>query len=300
MSLATIGFIGTGVMGRSMAGHLLDAGHPMIVHTRTRSRAAELLRRGAEWAETPRAAAERAEVVISIVGLPEDVESVHLGREGTLAADRRPRLIIDMTTSRPSLARTIAVAARERGVGSLDAPVSGGDLGARSATLSIMVGGDEADVAEALPVLGRLGKTIVRHGGPGAGQHAKMVNQVLIAATMMGLCEGLAYSRAAGLDGERVIESLSVGAAGSWSLAHLAPRILRRDFAPGFFVEHFIKDLGIALDEAARMRLALPALALARQLYEALRARGHGHEGTQALTLLYEALCGAARDDSER
>lgn len=295
-ALPTIGFIGLGVMGRSMAGHLLEAGHPLVLFTRTRERVGALLdsfiERGAAWMETPRAVAERSDVVISIVGHPEDVEEVHLGREGTLAADRPPRLVIDMTTSRPRLAEAIASQARHRGVGALDAPVSGGDIGARQATLSIMVGGEEVDVAEALPILRRLGRTIVHHGGAGCGQHAKMVNQILIASTMMGLCEGLLYARLAGLDGARVIESVSVGAAGSWSISNLGPRILRRDFDPGFFVEHFLKDLGIALEEASRLGAPLPGTALARQLYESLRAQRHGRAGTQALMLVYEALAG--------
>ena len=276
-----------------MAGHLLAAGHPLVVHTRTRATADELLARGARWADSPRAAADGAEVVVSMVGHPHDVDEVHLGAHGTLAAARPPRIIIDMTTSRPALAVAVAEAARARGVGAVDAPVSGGDVGARNATLSIMVGGESDDFAAARPILERLGKTMVHHGGPGAGQHAKMVNQILIAANMMGVCEGLLYARRAGLDATKVIESVGGGAAGSWSINNLGPRIVRGDFEPGFYVEHFIKDLAIALDEAARMGIAMPALALARQLYEAVRAQGFGRKGTQALAMVLERLSAA-------
>ncbi|MCA9283755.1 MAG: NAD(P)-dependent oxidoreductase [Phycisphaerales bacterium] len=292
MANTSIGFIGLGVMGEPMAGHLLAAGHPLVVHTRTRTRAAPLLERGARWCDTPREVAEESEVVVSIVGYPEDVESVHLGPEGTLAANRPPRLVIEMTTSRPSLAVSIARAARQVGVGALDAPVSGGDVGARNATLSIMVGGEAEDVSLAMPILERLGKSIVHQGGPGAGQHAKMVNQILIAANMMGVCEGLLYARRAGLDPDKVIAAVGSGAAGSWSINNLGPRIVKGDFEPGFFVEHFIKDLGIALEEANRMGLPMPALALARQLYEAVRAQGRGRKGTQSLYLALQQLAG--------
>jgi 3-hydroxyisobutyrate dehydrogenase len=293
MSPSTIAFIGTGVMGRSMASHLLAAGHPLVVHTRSRAKAEELLTRGARWAATPAEAADDADVVISMVGLPSDVEAVHLGREGSLAALRPPRLLIDMTTSRPSLAVAVARAAEQAGIGSVDAPVSGGDIGARNATLSIMVGGADGDVALAMPILQKLGKTIVHHGGPGSGQHAKMVNQILIAATMMGVCEGLLYARRAGLDAAKAIESVASGAAGSWSISNLGPRIVRGDFEPGFYIEHFLKDLGIALEEAAQMNIALPALALAKQLYEAAKAQGLGRKGTQALALALARLNGA-------
>jgi 3-hydroxyisobutyrate dehydrogenase len=279
-------------MGAAMARHLLEAGHDLTIHTRTRSRAEPLLTRGARWADSPAQAAEGAELAFSIVGFPDDVEEVHLSERGTLAAREKPRLIVDLTTSRPSLAAQIAETARARGVGSVDAPVSGGDVGAREATLSIMVGGAEEDVALARPLLEIMGRQVVHQGGPGAGQHTKMVNQILIASNMIGVCEGLLYAARAGLDPNRVIESVSSGAAGSWSISNLGPRMLRRDFEPGFIVEHFIKDLGIALDEAARMGLAVPGLALARQLYEAVRAQGHGRRGTQALLLALEALNG--------
>lgn len=291
-SAARVAFIGLGVMGRSMAGHLLDAGHRLVVHTRTRRTAEDLERRGAAWADSPRQAAQEADVCISMVGFPEDVEQVHAGPQGTLSASPPPRLLVDMTTSRPSLARSLAEEARRLGVGAVDAPVSGGDVGARNATLSIMVGGSDADVAAAMPFLGALGRTIVHHGPPGSGQHAKMVNQILIAANMMGVCEGLLYAEAAGLEPLKVIESVASGAAGSWSISNLGPRIVRGDFEPGFYVEHFLKDLGIALDEAARMNLSMPALGLARQLYEGVRANGMGRKGTQALAALLARLSG--------
>jgi 3-hydroxyisobutyrate dehydrogenase len=287
METPRIGWIGTGVMGRSMAGHLLAAGFPLTVTTRTRAKAEPLLAAGAQWADTPRQVAEASDVVCSIVGMPSDVEQVHLGPEGTLAATPRPRLVIDLTTSSPALARRIAEAAAAKGVGALDAPVSGGDLGARNATLSIMCGGSAQDFAAAEPVLAKLGKTIVLQGGPGSGQHAKMVNQLLIAGTMLGLAEGLAYAKQAGLDPHTVLTSVSGGAAASWSLANLAPRVLKGDFAPGFFIEHFVKDLRIAIDEARAMGLDLPALRTAEATYARLVQAGHAANGTQAIVHAY-------------
>lgn len=287
-----VGWIGAGGMGAPMAGHLLDAGYDIVIHSRTKSKAGPLLDRGARWAESPAQAADGTDVVVSIVGFPEDVEEVHLGSDGTLSCPNRPQIIIDMTTSRPRLAREIHDRAAEVGVGSVDAPVSGGDVGAREAVLSIMIGGEAEHVATARPILEKLGKKIVHQGGPGAGQHTKMVNQILIASTMIGVCEGLLYARQAGLDGTAVIESVGSGAAGSWTINHLGPRMLERDFEPGFFVEHFIKDLRIALDEAAHMHLALPGLALARQLYEAVHANGDGRRGTHALLMTLEKLNG--------
>lgn len=287
-----IGWIGTGVMGAPMAGHLLEAGHELVVHTRTRAKAEGLLARGARWADSPRAAAEGCTVAFSIVGHPADVRATHLGPEGTLAAEPPPATIVDMTTSEPALAVEIAGVAAERGVAAIDAPVSGGDVGAREARLSIMVGGDAAAFEQVRPLLDLLGARVVLQGGPGAGQHAKMANQILIATGMIGVCEGLLYASRAGLDAGTLLESVASGAAGSWSLSNLAPRMIRRDFAPGFFVEHFVKDLGIALREAESMRLALPGLALARSLYEAVRAQGHERRGTQALLLALETLNG--------
>jgi len=281
-----IGWIGTGVMGRSMAGHLLDAGAELLVHTRTAARAEPLIERGARWAETPEAVTEDRDVVFSIVSMPADVAHVHLGTDmhrGTLAAMRSGTILVDMTTSRPDLARTLAEAGAARGIDVLDAPVSGGDVGARNAALSIMVGGSAKALERVHPLLARMGSRIVRHGGPGSGQHCKMVNQILVAAGMLGTCEALAYARAAGLNGERVIESVSSGAAGSWSISNLGPRILREDFEPGFRVDHFLKDLRIAIEESRAMNLDLPAVALAERLYDRLVSEGFAASGTQVL-----------------
>jgi len=287
-----VGWVGTGVMGASMCGHILTAGHPVTVHTRTRSRAEPLLARGAAWADTPAAVAASSDVVFSIVGYPSDVREVYLGAEGLVAAAAPGSVLVDMTTSEPSLAVEIAEAAAARGAAALDAPVSGGDVGAREATLSIMVGGDEEAIERVRPLLELMGKAIVRQGGPGAGQHAKMVNQTLIATGMIGVCEGLLYAYRAGLDLETVLQSVAPGAAGSWSLSNYAPRMLAADFEPGFVVEHFVKDMGIALAEARRMNLSLPGLALAQQLYVALAAQGKGRKGTHALILALASLSG--------
>lgn len=293
-----IAFLGTGVMGASMVGHLLEAGHEVTVHTRTPAKAGPLLERGALWAETPAGASQGRDAAISIVGFPVDVESVYLGAEGILASELPPPLVIDMTTSTPSLARQLYERAAACGVGSVDAPVSGGDVGARNGTLSIMVGGDDADVAKARPILETFGRSIVHQGPAGAGQHTKMVNQILIAAMMMGACEGLLYARRAGLDGAKVIESVGGGAAGSWTINNLGPRMLKRDFEPGFYVEHFLKDLSIALEEARAMGLELPALKQAHAFYERAQTAGLGRKGTQALLLLLEELNGLEAPES--
>lgn len=287
-----LGWIGTGVMGRSMCGHLLRAGYQVTVFNRTRAKAEPLLEQGANWAESPRAVAEAADVVFTIVGYPHDVRRVILGEEGVLAGCQPGSVVVDMTTSQPSLAVEIAQQATAQRVQSIDAPVSGGDLGARNATLSIMIGGDEPTVQRIEPLFQILGKTIVRQGGPGAGQHTKMVNQTLIATGMIGVCEALLYGYRAGLDLDTVMQSVASGAAGSWSLSNLGPRIIANNFEPGFFVEHFIKDMGIVLEEARRMGLALPGLALAEQLYLALAAQGHERDGTQALILALASLSG--------
>ena len=285
-----IGWIGTGVMGQSMCGHLLGAGFSATVYNRTKHKAEGLLARGARWADDPQAVAETSDVVFTIVGYPADVRQVILGERGVLAGCRPGNIVVDMTTSEPSLAVEIAQAASRRGVHAVDAPVSGGDVGAREAKLSIMVGGDKEVVDALLPCFQAMGKTIIRQGGPGAGQHTKLVNQILIASQMVGLCECLLYAYRAGLDLNTVLQSLTPGAAASWSLANLGPRIIANNFAPGFFVEHFIKDMGIALDEAKRMGLALPGLALVNQLYLSLKALGHGRDGTQALQLALAAM----------
>ena len=278
-----IGWIGSGVMGLSMCGHLIDAGYRTTVYSRTQERAQPLLEKGATWADTPGLATRGADVTFTMVGYPADVREVILGEHGVLSAAASGSVIVDMTTSEPSLAQEISVLAAARGVASLDAPVSGGDIGARNATLSIMVGGEDATVESVRPLLQIMGKTIIHQGPAGAGQHTKMVNQTLIATGMIGVCEALLYAHRAGLDLETVLESVSGGAAGSWSLSNYAPRMLKGDYAPGFMVEHFLKDMEIALAEARRMNLALPGLALAHELYLALRAQGGGRDGTQSL-----------------
>ena len=285
-----VGWIGTGVMGSSMCGHLIDAGFSATVFNRTREKAASLLEKGAAWADTPKAVTEASDVVFAIVGYPADVRSVFLGPDGILAGCRKGNIVVDMTTSEPSLAVEIAEAASKIGAQSIDAPVSGGDVGAREARLSIMIGGDKQAVDALQPCWQAMGKTIVRQGGPGAGQHTKMVNQTLIASNMIGVCEGLLYGHKAGLDLETVMQSVASGAAGSWSLSNLGPRIIADNFDPGFFVEHFIKDMGIALDESKRMGLSMPGLALAHQLYLALQAQNHGRDGTHALMLALASL----------
>ena len=287
-----IGWIGTGVMGSSMAGHLIDAGFSVTVFNRTKQKADSLLARGAAWADSPKAVAEASDVVFTIVGFPADVREVVLGDNGVLAGSKAGDVLVDMTTSDPSLAVEIYEVAKAKGVFSVDAPVSGGDVGARNATLSIMIGGDH-EVVEALqPCWQAMGKTIVYQGPAGSGQHTKMVNQILIATNMIGVCEALLYGYKAGLDLETVMKSAASGAAGSWSLSNLGPRIMANNFDPGFFVEHFIKDMGIALEEAKKMGLALPGLALAHQLYLGLKAQGHGRNGTQALALVLARLSG--------
>ncbi|TLS34050.1 NAD(P)-dependent oxidoreductase [Geobacillus thermoleovorans] len=285
--MKTIGFIGLGVMGKSMARHLLKAGYPLLVYTRTREKAEGLLQEGAVWKETVADLARESDVVITMVGYPHDVEQVYFGEGGILENARPGTYVIDMTTSTPTLAQSIYEAAKQKGIHALDAPVSGGDIGAREGTLTIMVGGDEDVFLACKPILERLGTNIVRQGGAGAGQHTKMCNQIAIATNMIGVCEAMAYAKRAGLDPFKVLESIAKGAAGSWSLSNLAPRMLSGDFAPGFYVKHFIKDMKIALEEAERMNLPLPGLALAKQLYEELAQAGEENSGTQALYKRY-------------
>lgn len=287
-----IGWIGTGVMGVPMAGHLMKAGHRLTVFNRTRKKAQKLLDQGAVWADTPAAVAADSEVTFTMVGYPFDVEETYLGENGVLATARSGSTAVDMTTSSPALAEKLARKGAEQGVGVLDAPVSGGDIGARAATLSIMVGGERECFEKVKPLFDLLGKTIVLQGAAGSGQHTKMVNQVLIAGTMVSLCEGLLYAKRSGLDPRVVFESVSGGAAASWSLSNLYPRILDGDLDPGFYVEHYIKDMGIALEEAARMNLALPGLSQAKQLYHAVLACGGARKGTHALILALESLNG--------
>ena len=285
-----IGWIGIGVMGSSMCGHLIDAGFSATVTTRTKDKAVGLLEKGASWAETPKEVAEQSDVIFAIVGFPSDVREVFLGDSGALAGSKEGNVLVDMTTSDPSLAVEIHEAGQAKGVHSVDAPVSGGDVGAKNAALSIMIGGDEEVVSALQPCWDAMGKTIVHQGGPGAGQHTKMVNQTLIATNMIGVCEALLYGHKAGLDLPTVMKSVATGAAGSWSLSNLGPRIMDNNFDPGFFVEHFIKDMSIALAESKRMGLSLPGLALAHQLYLALQAQGHGRDGTHALQLALSSL----------
>lgn len=287
-----VGWIGTGVMGSSMVGHLMNAGFPATVYNRSKSKAEGLLSAGASWADSPKKVAENSDVIFSIVGFPSDVREVLLGSEGALAGSQAGKVLVDMTTSDPSLAVEISQAAQAKGVHSLDAPVSGGDVGAKNAALSIMVGGDKSVFEALMPCWQAMGKTIVYQGGAGAGQHTKAVNQVLIATNMIGVCEALLYGYKAGLDLPTVLQSVGSGAAGSWSLNNLGPRIMQNNFDPGFFVEHFIKDMGIALAESKKMGLCLPGLALSHQLYLAVQAQGYGRHGTHALELALASISG--------
>ena len=284
-----IAFIGTGVMGTSMAGHLLKAGHAVTVNTRTRKRAEPLILAGAIWADSPAAASLGADIAISMVGYPADVAEVWRGPHGFLASAHRGQLLIDMTTSDPALARVLAQEAAVKGAAALDAPVSGGDRGAREATLSIMAGGNLTDFNRAKPVLETMGKTVVLQGDVGAGQLCKLTNQIAIASSMLAMCEALTFAKAAGLNPETVLSSISGGAAGSWSLTNLAPRVLKGDFAPGFYVHHFVKDLGLALVAARELKLNLPGLELAARLYDQVVAAGDADLGTQALAKHYFA-----------
>lgn len=287
-----IGWIGTGVMGQSMCGHLLAKGFAATVYTRSPEKAQGLIDKGATWAASPKEVAEQSDVIFAIVGFPSDVREVFLGPNGALAGSKAGNVLVDMTTSEPSLAVEIATAAEARGVHAIDAPVSGGDVGAKEARLSIMIGGDQRVVEALAPCWEAMGKTIVHQGPAGAGQHTKMVNQVLISSMMIGVCEAMLYGHKAGLNLETVMQSVSTGAAGSWSLSNLGPRIMVNNFDPGFFVEHFIKDMGIALAESRRMGLSMPGLALAEQLYQSVKAKGWGRNGTHALMLALAELSG--------
>lgn len=289
MSLS-IAFIGTGVMGRSMAGHLQKAGHTLHVYNRTKDKAAALIEAGARWHDSAGSAAAQADVVITMLGFPIDVETTYLGPGGIVEKAKAGALLIDMTTSSPVLARKIAEAAAKRGLASLDAPVSGGDLGAKEARLVIMVGGDAAAFARAKPLFEIMGKNIALLGAAGAGQYCKMANQIAVAVGMVAWVEGLAYAKRAGLDPAAVHASISGGAAGSWAMTNLAPRALGENFAPGFYVKHIIKDMKIALDSAAELKLDLPGLAIAKKLYEQVAAKGWEDCGTQALYRLYTTL----------
>lgn len=285
-----LGWIGAGVMGRSMVGRLLEAGYAVTVFTRRPETAADLLARGAAWADSPAAVAAASDIVFTMVGFPSDVRDVILGGRGVLAAARPGAIIVDHTTSSPQLAIEIAAAARERGLHALDAPVSGGDKGAREGTLTVMAGGDDAARLAVMPCWQVTAGKIVACGGPGSGQQTKLANQIAIASGMIGMCEALVFAARAGLDLETTLQAISSGAAGSWSLSNLAPRILNGDFAPGFMIEHLVKDMRLVLDECRRMNIDLPGLVLAESLYARLAAQGHGRLGTQALILALGGL----------
>ncbi len=285
-----LGWIGTGVMGASMCARLLDAGFAVTLTTRTPAKADAVLARGGVWADSPAAVAGASDIVFTMLGYPNEVEQVVLGPGGVLDALAPGSVLVDMTSSKPSLAGQIAARASELDVHAVDAPVSGGDVGAREGTLSIMVGGDTSVVTALRPCFDALGTTVVHQGGAGAGQHTKLVNQILVAGNIVAVCEALLYASRAGLDVPSVLTSVSSGAAASWAVTNLAPRIVAGDFAPGFFVDHFVKDMTIVLEESARLQLAIPGLSLAHQLYVALQAQGHGRDGTQSLILALEAL----------
>jgi 3-hydroxyisobutyrate dehydrogenase len=289
-SLPSIGFIGTGVMGRSMASHLLRAGHSVHVFNRSAEKAQALIEAGAHWHPTAGDVAAAADVVITMLGFPQDVEQIYLGQNGVIERAKPGALLIDMTTSSPLLAKRIADAAAQRGLAALDAPVSGGDIGAREARLVIMVGGSSEAFERAQPILEKLGKNIALLGAAGAGQHCKMANQIAVAVGMAAWCEALAYAKKAGLDPVAVHASISGGAAGSWALTNLAPRALNGDFAPGFYVKHILKDIRIALESAAELNLPLAGLETAKKLYERVAEKGWEDNGTQALYRFYAQL----------
>ncbi len=288
----TIGWIGTGLMGNPMAGHLLKAGYPVNVYNRTKSKTDNLVSEGAVWFDKVDELTNASDVIFTIIGYPNDVEEVYFGESGILSAVKPRQILVDMTTTKPSLAVKIAKAANEKGAMFLDAPVSGGEVGAINGKLSVMMGGDEAALKTVQPIIEHFSANRVYQGMAGAGQHTKMCNQITIAGTMIGVCESLVYGKKAGLDLDTMLASISKGAAGCWTLDVLAPKVAHGDFAPGFMVEHFIKDLGIALEEAAVMQLSLPGLALAHQLYLSVQSLGKGREGTQALFIALERMSG--------
>ena len=289
-----LGWIGTGVMGLQMAGHLQRKGNELFVYNRTKEKANPLIEKGATWCASPAEVGRRAEIVFSMVGFPSDVEETFLGPEGVLQAEAKCGIVVDMTTSEPELAKRVAASAERLRMESLDAPVSGGDAGAKNGTLAIMVGGSRSTFERVLPLFRLMGRNIALMGPAGAGQHTKMCNQILVAGTMIGTCESLLYAAKMGLDRQSVVDIVSKGAAGSWVTTSLGTRIAERDWEPGFYVEHFIKDMAIALKESAAIQLPLPGLALVHQLYLALQSQGHGRKGTQALMCALQALIGEA------
>ena len=290
-----IGWIGTGVMGRWMCKHLIDHGYEAYIYNRTKTKAEPLIALGAYWCPTPEDVAAQADIIFTIVGHPEDVRQVYFGKSGVMTDPLSDKILVDMTTTPPSLARDTPEKAMAQGARALDAPVSGGDVGAKEARLSIMVGGDESAYQQVLPLFELMGRVIIHEGEAGSGQHTKACNQITIAGTMIGVCEALLYGYAAGLDPERLIASISRGAAGCWTLDNLAPRIAAQDFRPGFFVDHFIKDMEIALEGAKGLGLSLPGLALVHQLYLAVRSMGYGTDGTQALIRALDKLSSVGR-----
>ena len=284
-----IGFIGIGVMGEAMAGHLLAAGHEIYIYNRTKSKAEALIAKGAHWCEDVSGVAKSAQLIFSIIGMPSDVESVYLGTGGLVESSQEGTILVDMTTSSPELAKKIFEAGRSKGIKIMDAPVTGGDVGAKNATLTIFVGGEESVYNEILPILDLMGKTIVFTGGPGTGQHAKMANQISIAGAIIGMSESLAYAKNAGLDLETIIKAISSGSGNSWQFANMGPRIVKGDYAPGFYIKHFMKDMRIALQEAKDMNIQLPGLDLVLNLYETAEIPNLEEMGTQALYKRYEA-----------
>ncbi|XXM74465.1 NAD(P)-dependent oxidoreductase [Lysinibacillus sphaericus] len=290
MQKKTIGFIGTGVMGKSMARNLMKAGFHLNVFTRTKEKATDLLTEGARWKESVAALSKESDIIITIVGYPSDVEEVYLGEAGILANAKPGSYVIDMTTSSPELAKLIFYKAKRAGIHAYDAPVSGGDIGARNAALTIMAGGEEDRFEEILPVLEAMGKNIVLQGSAGSGQHTKMCNQIAIASGMLGVCEAIFYAEKAGLDPKTVLKSIEAGAAGSWSLSNLAPRMIDGNFEPGFYVKHFIKDMKIAIESADNMGIPVPGLKLAKELYDLFSRSGGENKGTQALYQYYEMM----------
>ena len=287
--IQSVGFIGLGIMGNSMAGHIMAGGFSVNVYNRTKAKTDAIVAKGATWYDTPGAVAAHSDVVITMVGFPSDVEEVYCGDNGILKQARPGTILIDMTTSSPSLARKISELAIASGMSAIDAPVSGGDIGARDAKLTIMVGGDVATFNQALPVLKLMGASIVLQGGPGMGQHTKMCNQIVIASNIMGVAEGIAYAKKVGLDPMTVLQSIGGGAASGFQLNILGPKMIAADYAPGFYIEHLIKDLMIALDEAKALNLELPGLAQAKKLYDQMAANGHSKDGTQGIIQWYLA-----------
>lgn len=284
----TIGFIGLGIMGKNMALHILRAGYPLVVYNRTKAKANELVEQGAKWADTPAEVAAQSDLVLTIVGFPEDVEEVYCGEHGLFSRGKEGSIFIDLTTSSPTLAQKLATEGKKKGIHVLDAPVSGGDIGAKNAKLAIMVGGDKEAFERVLPVLQLMGENITYMGLAGAGQHTKMANQIAIATNMIGVCESLVYAKKAGLDVQKVFDTISTGAAGSFSLSSYGPRIIKGDYSPGFFIKHFIKDMRIALNEAEKMGIEFPGLALAKKMYDKLAAEGEENSGTQALVKYWD------------